>query len=273
MNEQSVEPIFKTPARMLSEVVPYRDGVVTISANTDRLRQDFLSEVHSRPKLDIKKAEEVAERVVFFTDNERLNSHISSDMKRKGVESKFWRAIGPIGKASMALLEIIKMGDTIGATYKEEAAPALFLNPNNMVTYAGTPKNAHPEILEASIIQNVHNVWRHEREHLIRTIDPNAKEEEKRTKIARVITAGTASGLISFGSFYFMPENPSGDPRIDALNTIRLIVTPVYSLMGSQLVTDGLWYYLWNPAEKAANLQGKTGKNLPSLFDFQFEKS
>jgi hypothetical protein len=273
MNETNVESLFKPSPEILSEVVPYRDGVVTISADTSRLRLDFLREVHGRPHLDLKEAEKIAENLSFFTDSRKLNTHISSDMRRWGADSRFWRMLGPASKPVLKLADMLRMGDLIGATYAEEAAPALFLNPDNMVAHAGAPVNANPEIVEAAIIHNVHKTWRHEREHLIRIIDPMAKEEDKRTKIARAVTAGTVSGLLTFGSFYFIPVTFSGDPLPDALNGIRLIATPVYSIVGSQLVADGLWYGMWNSAERAANLQVKTGKNLPSLFDFQFEKS
>ncbi len=210
--------------------------------------------------------------MLFFTDSKLLIAHVSSDMRRKSVDSKFWRALGPVSAPAMKLADVLKVRDLIGATYPEVTSPALFLNIDSMVGIARVLDHAHPEIVEAAIRQNVHTVWRHEREHLIRAIDPNARQEGRRTQVAQVVTSGAVSGLITMGSLYFMPENPTGDPRIDAFNAFQLIITPAYALMGSQLVTDKLWYPLLSPAEKAARLQGITGKNLPNLFDFKFEK-
>lgn len=68
MSETNVEQLFRPSPGELSEVASYRDGVVTVSADTNKLRKDFLEEVRSRKDLDMSRAEEVAEResVIFY---------------------------------------------------------------------------------------------------------------------------------------------------------------------------------------------------------------
>ncbi len=267
------ETLFRTPPGLLSEVVPYKGGVVTVSVNTDRLKQDFLEEVLSRPNLDTEKAEDIAGRVKFFTNNRQLYEHVYGDMKRKGIESKLWRVLGPVIKPSLALLDILSMKDLAGATYPVDPAPALFLNLNTIISWASTQTKNRREVVEASIIQGVHQTWRHEREHLLRLVDAKARKEDRKTSKIQLVAGVTVAGLISLGSICFIPRELGGDPRIDTLSMLRLLVTPAFSVLGSQLITDGLWYYLWNSAEKEANLQSKSGSNLPGLFDFKFESS
>jgi len=185
--------------------------------------------------------------------------------------------VTPLGKIVLPLSDILNFGDVIGSAYIVDKAPAVFLNPQNMVAYASVPENAHPEVTEAAIMQRVYNTWRHEREHLVRMLEPKGVSEDKKTKIKtkilQVATNLTSQQLIFLGSYLLRPEIPSGgDPRIEVYNGIRLFATAGLSITGSQLITQGLWYFLWNNAEKAAREQGKKGENLPGLFDFQFKK-
>ena len=64
MEKQFREPIFKSPSP-LSEVVPYRDGLVTISVSLERLKLDFLEEAKKRD-VDLTKAEDTANNLQFF---------------------------------------------------------------------------------------------------------------------------------------------------------------------------------------------------------------
>lgn len=82
--EQSPESIVGSSS-LLSEVVPYGDGVVTISAITDRLRLDFLEEARTRPNSDMNLAEQIAWELKFFTDRRGYNAHVVSDLRRKGL--------------------------------------------------------------------------------------------------------------------------------------------------------------------------------------------
>jgi len=272
VNENQLrESIFK--ARLpLSEVVPYHDGLVTISANPERLKLDFLNEARTR-SVDLAKAEDIAGNLQLYFDRHGLHGHIIEDFERKGLTSKLWRAVTPLGKIALPLSDILNFGDVIGSTYPVDKAPAVFLNPQNMVAYAPVPENAYHEVTEAAIMQGVYTTWRHEREHLLRMLEPKSVSEDKKTKILQIATFLTSQHLIFLGSYLLTPEIPSGgDPRIEAYNTIRLFATAGLSLVGSQLITKGLWYFLWNRAERAAGNQGETGKNLPGLFEFQFEK-
>lgn len=260
------EPIFR-PLSPLSEVVPYRDGLVTISANPERLKLDFLEEA-KRKRLDPTKAKNIADNLQFYFNKRGFHGHIIKDFERKGLTSKLWRALTPLGKISLGLDDILGFDDVMGATYPVDEAPAIFLNPQKIVKYALVPENAHPEVTEAEIMQGTHNTWRHEREHLTRMLDTKSTSEDQKSKILEIATVLTTYQLIFYGSYLLRPEIPKGNPHNEA---IRLAVTTGLSVAGA-LTTQGLWYFLWNNAERAARNQGKLGESLPGLFEFQFEK-
>lgn len=271
MGERGVEYLYKV-SQKISEVDTYRDGVVTISADVDRLKLDFLNEVRSRDGLDVKKAELMADNLELFFDKKAFNTHIVDNIQQAGIKNKPWRVFAPISKVGLPYTDILAMGGLLGSTYARETAPAVYLNPNHIINHLKIPKSVTSEAIEAGVIQGVHGVWRHEREHLIRMLDPSMKVSDTKIRVANMVTRGITMGLIYMGTLYYVPEDLLN--KLPDINKAVLSLSiPLCSILLSESVGDGLWYRLWNSAEKAANVQGKNGKNLSSLFDFQFDRT
>lgn len=272
MPNESLPPVFHPIG--LSETVQLGERQVTISTDPDRLKLDFLTEAKRREGIDPDKAEELAKNLSIFFRRDELYRHIADSFGSK--EKVLWRAIGQATKIALPLATLFQ-GDPLGSTFDKSDGPAIYLSPSMLVNYSlpanDVNGNVSDEVKEMAIRQIVYESWRHEREHLIRSLSPKERTVDTKINLAKNATAGISSGLMLFFVYHFKPEVPShGDPAIETLNNVRFIITMATSFLGSQLLSQYIWYYRRNPSEKAGREQGKEGHNLPNLFEFQFEK-
>lgn len=254
--------------KIVSETAKYRDGIFTIETNPSRLSHDFLAEARKRENSDLELAEEVAEKLQLFFDRDQFSQHIVEDIAKNKIKNR-WRALGKIGEKIYTATEVVSGRDTVGATYRSKTAPAIYIAVDKLPSYLKFPKDSHSEVHEAAIIQSTTGIWRHEREHLLRLIDPKAAKEDRNNRIKGVITAGASAGLISHGIISFLPDIDKLPPTNQA---VVLTSTAIMSLQGSQTITQELWYNLLNKAEDAARIQAKEGSSTAGLFDITFEK-
>lgn len=271
MLEQQFETVFK-PKSPLREVVPYRDGIVTIDANLERLRLDFLEEAQHRKGVNALSAQEIANRLKVFLDPDDYFQYISSKktLAPSVTQIESQQLLGSIKQTLSNLFPRQTLGITSGGVN----TPAVLLNSKNIVSSAKVPDDASIEAGEAAIIDTFHQVWRHEREHLLRKIDPNAIEEDQHVRQLNARVELVTHGAISLASVLTMPDIPSlaaGDPKTIAYLGYWIVMSAASHLVTAKKLPKTLAYRLWSKAEKSARSQ-EARKNLPSLFEFQFEK-
>lgn len=249
--------------KQIEETVPFKDGVVTISANTDRLRADFLAQAKKYPNVNLEKASKVADSLPVFLNYEKGLGYIFSDLE-KVVNGPIDNAIFKVQKTLNTDKIMTSMGSA-GFTYANSDCPAICLNPKFMAEFIGTQNNNYSkEVQEKSLIDAIYTTWCHERDHAIRLLDPHYKEKAVKDATLSLATAVIANGTLTLmSSVYLLPELIN--------HPALLVVTNCLMFPTTYMITNRLWYMTISDHEKLARKNSQTIDTLPNIFDFTFE--
>lgn len=256
--------------RGIVETIPFGDDLVTITANTERLKLDILNEAKKRPGVNLQKAEKISKNLKFYFSAEGLRNHEVTDLKRKGLDNPIWKLVGYAEKAISPAVTAVENLRLRGTYYPEENAPALFINPKTWARIASNLKTS-PDNQKLFIAEQFDSVWRHEREHILRSIDPQTEKSDNKIKYFRAATSFTTFSTVSYICLNYELDIPANIPNYETLRAVKLLSLFALPYMTSGTVREA--WYTFDPAEKAAADQFKNGNNLSRLFDFNFEKS
>lgn len=265
------------PIKPLEETIPFDDGLVTISANPDRLSLDFLRAA-TGVGIDTKAVEPAARRLNTYFSPQGYYEQIAKDIRSENPGSLLERGVAA---AAIATTRSPGRGKYLLGSFhisSSKDSAAIYLNLEAIVKMAsgsaayftrGRPPAVRLETAATEISRGVYSVWRHERQHFIEAFDPKSIKEDRRDKNLSALIPGTAVLLTYGGLLGLFSATGNLGTTIEEVLTNSLIC-------GTLSLVEGLGVseimYLSRKSERAARTATKIGTNLPNLFEFQFEE-
>ena len=254
----------------LSEFTAELSGGARISvlANTDRLRKDFIHEANLRPGINIEEAKRLAEGVNIYFNYEDFLDHIIGSLEDKGDSVVLKRYFFKLKKFLNHDLESV---NSTGEVYQMDPdSPAVFINPNEIAK--NSRQFPYREVQELAFITDVYKTWFHERDHLLRDCDPKKKKIDNIIKLVQV--ASSIPFSLAIGTLYIKCiENRFGQSieEVHIPNTLYVLIL-AFSALGSVQISKFLFYNLLDPNEREARAaQSDNNGHLINLFEFSSE--
>ncbi len=251
----------------ISETVPFRDGVATVDANPDRLRLDIVMAAQ-RSGIDRDNAEEIANNTLLTLSPETNYNHVLKEFEHLGTNNLLYM----MGSYYLRVVAgQVSRQSPMGSTFDLSDNLAILINPSGISKELQMLGNIPEKIARDKFIDRTYAVWRHEREHLIRSMSPKTKIKDIQHRL--LFRNAGAFGLAMFGGlglYNSLDLQYLASVHSDFWAGPVSITGPMLISLGIYNVSKYLWY-LALPAEKAAKEAEENGTNIDNLFNFKFE--
>ncbi|MBI4058426.1 hypothetical protein HY408_01530 [Candidatus Gottesmanbacteria bacterium] len=268
--EQQYDKDIVPEDKIFEDTFSFGKEYVHVGISADDLRRDLISQA-TQQGIEESKASAFASRTRFYIG--KLPDYLEKRYKQDPSIKKF------IDLWTTKLREPLNL---IGAVWKEDdGSIGCFIDVPKVVDYVNRgesvpnfriPKEIPDEVKEMALVQALHSVWTHERQHLIQLAQPKVSEVKDkslkrsalRTKIA-LATLSSGTGLCL--ATVILPIPPEGKIPLAGLSMISILGGGALGMI--DFVHSN---YLVSDEKESYHHQSSQQFNGRTLFQISFEK-